>query len=472
MRMEQPQFQLMDEDQLSVELIDAQYNLKKTRGQKNAKSLVILVNGIELAGKGEAVKQLREWVDPRYLRVKADKPQLAGPKQTLWQPYARFIPAEGQIMVLFGNWYSDLLGSAMQAESPLSDAQFDEYLQEMQAFEQDLKNNHVDVIKVWFDLSWKVLQKRLDAMDPSETHWHQLHGLDWRNRKEYDTLQRLRQRFTEDWFIIDGEDEQQRDQQFAQYILSALKHCPDHPARAKGRWKQTKIPEQLKHPSKTQAQPEDYKPELKKLTAKVAKAMRSDSRNVVILFEGMDAAGKGGAIKRIVKKLDPREYEIHTIAAPEKYELSRPYLWRFWTKLQTDDDICIFDRSWYGRVLVERVEGFSSPVEWQRAYAEINRFEQSLVKHQTVIVKIWLAISKEEQAARFKAREDTPHKRFKITEEDWRNRERWDDYLKAAADMFEHTSTEEAPWHIIASDDKHTARVEVLKAILKQLQAE
>ena len=132
MRMEQPQFQLMDEDQLSVELIDAQYNLKKTRGQKNAKSLVILVNGIELAGKGEAVKQLREWVDPRYLRVKADKPQLAGPKQTLWQPYARFIPAEGQIMVLFGNWYSDLLGSAMQAESPLSDAQFDEYLQEMQ----------------------------------------------------------------------------------------------------------------------------------------------------------------------------------------------------------------------------------------------------------------------------------------------------------------------------------------------------
>ncbi len=235
MRMEQPQFQLMDEDQLSVELIDAQYNLKKTRGQKNAKSLVILVNGIELAGKGEAVKQLREWVDPRYLRVKADKPQLAGPKQTLWQPYARFIPAEGQIMVLFGNWYSDLLGSAMQAESPLSDAQFDEYLQEMQAFEQDLKNNHVDVIKVWFDLSWKVLQKRLDAMDPSETHWHQLHGLDWRNRKEYDTLQRLRQRFTEDWFIIDGEDEQQRDQQFAQYIPECLETLSGSSRQSQGK---------------------------------------------------------------------------------------------------------------------------------------------------------------------------------------------------------------------------------------------
>ena len=470
--MAQPQFQLMDEDQLSVELIDAQYDLKKTRGRKNAKSLLILVNGIELAGKGEAVKQLREWVDPRYLRVKADAPQVAGPKQTLWQPYAHFIPAEGQIMVLFGNWYSDLLSSAMHASEPITPAQFDAYLEEMQAFEQDLKNNHVDVVKVWFDLSWKALQKRLDAMDPSDAHWHQLHGLDWRDRKKYDTLQRLRQHFTEDWFIIDGEDEQQRDQQFAQHILGALKDCPNHPASASGRWKQAKIPEQLKQPSETRAKAEDYKPELKKLTVKVAKAMRSDSRNVVILFEGMDAAGKGGAIKRIVKKLDPREYEIHSIAAPEKYELSRPYLWRFWTKLQSDDDICIFDRSWYGRVLVERVEGFASAVEWQRAYAEINRFEQSLVKHQTVVIKLWLAISIDEQAARFKAREETPHKRFKITEEDWRNRERWDDYLKAAADMFEHTSTDYAPWHIIATDDKNTARVEVLKAILKQLQAE
>ncbi|WP_216936626.1 MULTISPECIES: phosphate--AMP phosphotransferase [unclassified Acinetobacter] len=472
MQMEQPQFQLMDEDQLSVELIDAQYDLRKTRGQKNAKSLLVLVNGIELAGKGEAVKQLREWVDPRYLRVKADEPQAVSPKQVFWQPYAQFIPAEGQIVVLFGNWYTDLLNSAMRASNPINDAQFNEYLKEMQDFEQDLKNNYVDVIKVWFNLSWKDLQKRLKVMDPSETHWHQMQGVDWRNRKQYETLQRLRQRFTDDWFIIDSKNEKQRDQQFAQYLLNAMENCPDHPVRATGKWKQAKIPEQLKHPAKTRAKPEDYKPELKKLTAKVAKAMRSDPRNVVILFEGMDAAGKGGAIKRIVKKLDPREYEIYNISAPETYEHSHPYLWRFWTKLQIDDDICIFDRSWYGRVLVERVEGLISAAEWQRAYGEINRFEQSLVKHQTVIVKIWLAISKDEQAVRFKAREETPHKRFKITEEDWRNRARWDDYLKAAADVFERTSTDYAPWHIIATDDKNTARVEVLKAILKQLQAE
>ncbi len=197
--------------------------------------------------------------------------------------------------------------------------------------------------------------------------------------------------------------------------------------------------------------------------------MRMDQRNVVIVFEGMDAAGKGGAIKRLVKKLDPREYEIHTIGAPEKYELRRPYLWRFWTKLQPEDKITIFDRSWYGRVLVERIEELISPAQWQASYAEINRFENDLIEAQTVIIKFWLAISKDEQAERFKAREQTPHKRFKITDEDWRNRERWEDYLQAAADMFEHTSTDQAPWHVIATDDKDSARLQILKTILKQL---
>ena len=211
---------------------------------------------------------------------------------------------------------------------------------------------------------------------------------------------------------------------------------------------------------------------MNKLTKKVADALRYDERKVIVAFEGMDAAGKGGAIKRIVKKLDPREYEIHSIAAPERYELRRPYLWRFWNKLNDGGKITIFDRTWYGRVLVERIEGFASVVEWQRAYNEINRFEENLVDSQTVIVKIWLAISKDEQEVRFKDREQTPHKRFKITEEDWRNRDKWDDYLKAAADMFERTNTDYAPWYVIATDDKNTARIEVLKAILKQLKAD
>ena len=472
MTREQQHTPRIDEDQLSLNLIEAQYALKNSRDQKNAKSVLILVNGIELAGKGESVKQLREWVDPRYLRVKADVPNMFNQNQTFWQPYAASIPAEGQIMVMFGNWYSDLLLTALHISKPLDETLFDGYIEDMRAFELDLKNNHVDVVKVWFDLSWKSLQKRLDNMDASEVHWHKLHGLDWRNKKQYDNVQKLRQRFTDDWTIIDCEDEKARDQQFAQTILRALNHCPAHLTESKTQWKQAPVPALLLHPESTSQPTEDYKKELKKLSLKVAEALRLDDRKAIIVFEGMDAAGKGGAIKRIVKNLDPREYNIHTIAAPEKYELRHPYLWRFWTKLQTNEDITIFDRSWYGRVLVERLEGFASDVEWQRAYDEINRFEQDLLNSQTVVVKLWLAISQDEQEKRFKAREETPHKRFKITPDDWRNREKWDGYLNAAADMLDRTSTGRAPWHIIATDDKYTARLDILKAILKQLRAD
>ncbi|MDH1914785.1 phosphate--AMP phosphotransferase [Acinetobacter junii] len=469
MSTQQPTFELRSEEELSLDLIEAQYALKDSQDKKNAKSVLILVSGIELAGKGEAVKQLREWLDPRYLKVKADAPKLLSADETFWQSYTRFIPAEGQIVVMFGNWYSDLLSTAMHVAKPLDETLFDAYVEQMRSFEHDLQNNNVHVIKVWFDLSWKSLQKRLDQIDASEQNWHKLHGLDWRNKKQYDTLQSLSQRFTDDWYVIDGEDAERRDQCFAQYILQTLQELPVHQTKVTEKWQQVKIPNELLEPSKQVLDKDQYKDELSKLTKKVADALRYDDRKVIVALEGMDAAGKGGAIKRIVKKLDPREYEIHTIGAPERYELRRPYLWRFWNKLNDGEKITIFDRTWYGRVLVERIEEYATTVEWQRAYDEINRFEQSLVDSQTIVVKIWLAISKNEQAVRFKEREETPHKRFKITPEDWRNREKWDDYLDAAADMFERTNTDYAPWYVIATDDKNTARIEVLKAILKQL---
>ncbi|MEK0213249.1 polyphosphate:AMP phosphotransferase [Acinetobacter junii] len=472
MSTQQPTFELRSEEELSLDLIEAQYALKDSQDKKNAKSVLILVSGIELAGKGEAVKQLREWLDPRYLKVKADAPKLLSADETFWQSYTRFIPAEGQIVVMFGNWYSDLLSTAMHVAKPLDEKLFDAYVEQMRSFEHDLQNNNVHVIKVWFDLSWKSLQKRLDQIDASEQHWHKLHGLDWRNKKQYDTLQSLSQRFTDDWYVIDGEDAERRDQCFAQYILQTLQELPVHQTKVTEKWQQAKVPNELLEPSKQVLDKDQYKDELSKLTKKVADALRYDDRKVIVALEGMDAAGKGGAIKRIVKKLDPREYEIHTIGAPERYELRRPYLWRFWNKLNDGEKITIFDRTWYGRVLVERIEEYATTVEWQRAYDEINRFEQSLVDSQTIVVKIWLAISKDEQAVRFKEREETPHKRFKITPEDWRNREKWDDYLDAAADMFERTNTDYAPWYVIATDDKNTARIEVLKAILKQLKAD
>lgn len=467
----QTELKIATAEDLSLQLIEAQYALKDSKTKKNAKSLVILVSGIELAGKGESVKQLREWVDPRYLRVKADPPHLIDPHVPFWQPYSRFIPAEGQMIVLFGNWYSDLLATALHVSKPFDDSMFEAYVAQMQAFEQDLKNNHVDVIKVWFDLSWKSLQKRLDKMDESEQRWHKLHGLDWRSKKQYDNLQRMRQRFTDDWCIIDCEHAEQRDQYFAELVLKQLQHLPTHPLKVRSKWHQADTPEALLTLDAQVMQKDQYKTELKKLTKKVANALRTQGRKTVIVFEGMDAAGKGGAIKRIVKKLDPREYGIYNISAPEKYELARPYLWRFWTKLLDDETISIFDRSWYGRVLVERVEGFASDAQWRRAYQEINRFEKDLVETNTVVVKFWLVISKDEQEKRFQAREETPHKRFKITAEDWRNRGRWDEYVSAASDMLHRTDTDYAPWHVIATNDKYSARIQILKALLKQLKA-
>jgi polyphosphate kinase 2 (PPK2 family) len=186
---------------------------------------------------------------------------------------------------------------------------------------------------------------------------------------------------------------------------------------------------------------------------------------VVITFEGIDASGKGGAIKRIIAKLDPRGYEVHPIGPPDPHELQYQYLRRFWVQLPAYGRIGIFDRSWYGRVLVERVEGFCSETDWKRAYHEINEFERALHRAGTVVVKCWLHISKAEQLRRFKARQHDDAKRYKITEDDWRNREKWDAYRQAVHDMITQTSTSYAPWTVVEADDKDWARVKVMRTV-------
>lgn len=461
--------QFDDCSQLSLALIEAQYRLRKA--QNPAKSILILVAGIETAGKGEAVKQLREWIDPRYLRVKSHAPQLIQPNQPSWLRYTPDLPATGQITIMFGAWYTDLFATALHTTHPFNQYDFQHYLKKIQQFENDLMQNNVHIIKVWFDLSWKKLQKRLLKIDPSERILHALYGIDWQNKHQYQALQNLRHYLQQDWLIIDG-NHAQRNQYFAEYVLKALQE-PIENKKTHHHYKAQTIPSILQIPQAkiehSDEQIQHYKKQIKQLSRQVAHLLRQ--RQVIIVLEGMDAAGKGGAIKRIIKKLDPREYDIHSIAAPEAYELRRPYLWRFWTKLASGRNIQIFDRSWYGRVLVERIEHFATDDEWQRAYAEINRFEQDLYQHQITVIKFWLAISNKEQLYRFEQREQTPHKRFKITDEDWRNRAKWQDYLQASADMLHYTHHKFAPWHIIATDDKYTARIEVLKCIIQQLKS-
>lgn len=218
---------------------------------------------------------------------------------------------------------------------------------------------------------------------------------------------------------------------------------------------------------------EEYKRELRHLQKKLNALHYRLYRKkipVVIAYEGWDAAGKGGNIKRIAGALDPRGYEVHPIASPEPHEKARHYLWRFWTRLPKTGHIAIFDRTWYGRVMVERLEGFCSTNDWQRAYNEINEFEKELSQWGAVIIKFWVQIDKDTQLERFTERQNTPEKQWKITDEDWRNRDKWDQYEDAVNEMLQKTSTEYAPWHILESVDKKYARIKALKIVIAELE--
>ncbi len=483
-------------ESLRLALIEAQYALRDTKDKPRGRGVVILVSGIEMAGKGEALSQLRTWADPRLFKVRARYP--VEPTAPLWRQDAAFLPEKGEVVILFGNWYGDLIKAHMayqqhkaqkgdskkktdktdelRAERQwVTGARFQRELEHLHAFEADLRTQGITVCKCWFDLSWESLQKRLDKVNKSEHRWLNLHGLDWRDKAQYDAIQALRPDLGHDWIMIDGEDAGKRDLQFGHVVLNALKAPRKASPTAARRWSLAEIPAMLHLPDRSEMEKETYKARLKAAQAQFARLIRTrGARSLILVFEGMDAAGKGGAISRVVAPLDPREYQVHPIAAPEVHELRHPYLWRFWSRLPTmvhdAGGVTVFDRSWYGRVLVERIEGLTRAGEWQSAYEEINRFERDLISGGTIIVKFWLAISYDEQERRFALRQETPHKRFKITTEDWRNRKHWGEYLQAAADMFVHTDTEHAPWQIVATDDKYTARITILEALNRHLE--
>ena len=467
----------MDNQQLSLDLIEAQYNLKNSIKNKDSKSLLIVIGGIELTKKNQSIKKLSELMDPRYLKIKAEIPNKIQPNKIIWQPYVNDIPKNGQIMVLYSNWYTDLLASTILEDGKISKNEFKKRLEDIYVFEDYLKNNNVDIIKVWFDVSWEKVKQRTQKIDFSKfiqrvPHlvWDDVPLNKWKTKTLYNQIQILRQGFTQDWVMIDSENDLERNLQFSQLILAHLKQAPIEPKNT-STYQPAPILPALTQIQKSEISQDEYKKIIKQLEKKIADALRYSSHNVILVFEGMDAAGKGSSIKRIIKFMGLHEYNIHSISAPENFERLRPYLWRFWNKHSNNGALNIFDRSWYGRVLVERVEDLISPTQWQNAYAEINQYEKQLSDTNTIVIKFWLAISKEEQLHRFNQRKNTPQKSFKLTEEDWRNREKWDAYLQAASDMFKYTSTDLAPWHIIANDRKYAARIEILQIILKNVQA-
>ena len=521
----------LDKDALRLSLVTAQYALRATRQQSpptlnKPTGLLVLVNGMEQAGKGTAVKQLREWVDPRLLKVEATIGYPPLSYQPLWQAHTEALPRHGDVMVYFGNWYADLLYNIMRmtisdlsndnepltnpAKTALPIAKWEDYLQQqltvLQAYEDDLAANHTKLLKCWFHVDAETLKKRLEdnKKDPDF-----LYQIDWSDPNVLAQFNQVAATLLEqqaDWIIIDGSDKAQAATQFCHEVLHAMQkalessievnreestsykkskknkssgtHTLDDKTTEGSRgFKAVAIPEILSNIDNSAKDKEEYQKQLEAKQSRLAELLRArQGRHVVFAFEGMDAAGKGGAIKRLVAPLDPREYQVYNIGAPMLYELQHPYLWRFWTKLpneQTDriSRIAIFDRTWYGRVLVERVESLASDDAWQRAYNEINRFESDLSKAGTLVIKYWLAIDKKEQLKRFESRKETPHKQFKLTDEDWRNRDKWSDYVQSAADMLARTDTEATPWCIVATNDKRQARLRVLDHAIEQLSA-
>ena len=502
----------MDKDALRLALVTAQFALRATRQQtpptiNRPTGLLVLVNGMEQAGKGTAVTQLRQWVDPRLLKVEATVGDCPLEHQPIWQAHTKALPRHGDVMVYFGNWYADLLYNVMRMATldnedsepkesgdrnnkklknkALPIAQWQDYLQKeltkLQAFEQDLAANQTKLLKCWFHVDIETLQARLND-DKSDPEF--LYQIDWKSKKVVDTFNEVATAFLrqqDDWIIINGDDKSQAATHFCHEVLQAMQtalassKAESENIKKVAKFEPVKIPKTLINIDDTEIDKSDYHEALAEKQARLAELLRTrQGRHVVFAFEGMDAAGKGGAIKRLVAPLDPREYQIYNIGAPMLYELQHPYLWRFWTKLpneQTDriSRIAIFDRTWYGRVLVERIEGFATDGEWQRAYAEINRFEADLVAAGTIVIKYWLAIDKKEQLKRFEAREETPHKQFKLTDDDWRNRDKWLDYVQSAADMLARTHTDDAPWCVIATNEKRQARLDVLDHAIQQL---
>lgn len=453
--------------------------------------VIILVSGVDGAGKGSTVNLLNEWLDPRYVRTDAfGKPTEEERQRPRFWRFWRALPAQGHMGIYVGSWYSDPLADHVYGET--SAAELDEELVRINTFERELVTDGALIIKVWLHLSKESQAKRLRKLEKSpDTAWR-VTKRDHKHLKLYDQFRPvaehvLRVTSTGDstWTIVEGTDARYRGLTVGQIILDRLKErlsCKASEAPIVGTGFRSIKPPVSGAPvtvlntldMSLAYEPKQYKQLLEKQQGRLNKLARKavqEGVSSVIVLEGWDAAGKGGVIRRMVPAMDARHYHIIPIAAPTDEEKAHHYLWRFWRHISRAGDVTIYDRSWYGRVLVERVEGFATTDEWMRAYAEINDFEAQLVEHGIVLTKFWVHITNEEQLSRFKAREETPFKRHKITEEDYRNREKWGLYEHAVNDMVERTSTEYAPWVLVEGNDKRFARIKILQVLCDRLEA-
>lgn len=463
-------------DELRAALLDAQVELYKNRKIP----VLVLISGQDGAGKGETINTLYEWMDPRYLSTLAfaEPSDEERDRPSMWR-YWRALPPRGRIGIFAGSWYSDPINHRIQGK--ISKSQLEARLAQFNRFENMLVNEGALVLKFWMHLTRDGQKQRLRELEKDpHTAWR-VTKESWDRVKTYDQLQevaghvlRVTNTPWSPWIIVEGTDDRYRSLTVGQTLLAAMRHklaegdqqdspvAPPIQVNVDGRTVLSELNLQLTLDKKP------YETQLAYWQSKLAELMRDprmQQRSVVCAFEGADAAGKGGAIRRIAAALDARQYHVIPVAAPTEEERAQPYLWRFWRHMPRRGRVVMFDRTWYGRVLVERVEGFCSESDWLRAYSEINDFEHELCEAGAIVVKFWLQVSQEEQLKRFQEREKIAFKRFKITEEDWRNREKWHTYQVAICDMIERTSTGTAPWTLVEANDKNYARVKILRTL-------
>ncbi len=466
---------------LRVALLEAQFDLAKAANFP----VIILIGGVDGAGRGETVNLLNEWMDPRYIQSHGmGNPSDEELERPLMWRFWRALPPKGKVGIFFGSWYTWAILNRVFGKT--KNADLDQSMERNVRFEKMLNNEGALILKFWLHLSKDKQEKRLKAMEKNpKTRWR-VTERDWMHFKMYDKFRKVSERVMRQtstaeapWMIVEGEDERYRSLTVGKVILEALRKRLDATEESHKVHAPPLLPSiDNLHILKTldlnqKLQKKKYDLDLEKYQGKLNLLTRNPKFKeitVIVVFEGNDAAGKGGSIRRITGALDARQYQVTPIAAPTEEERAQPYLWRFWRHVPRRGRVSVFDRSWYGRVLVERVEGFCSNVDWMRAYSEINDFEEQLVRNNTVVVKFWLSISKEEQLRRFEERQKTGFKHFKITDEDWRNREKWEDYEMAVCDMVDRTSSEISPWNLVEANDKNFARIKILKTLCERIE--
>ena len=450
--------------------------------------VLIIFEGWSAAGKGSRISSLIRYLDPRGFEVfttqKTTEDERLRPY--MWR-YWQMLPANGRIHIFDRSWYQSLMSGFKKKEAKLAAP-----MNDIKSFEKTLVDNGAVLVKLFLHVSKKEQEKRLAALaeDP-DTMWR-VRKSDIKQNRRYEKIQQRYERILNEtnhnaahWTIIEADDSRFADIKAYRTVLAAMEQAvqtkrKNDASKGGGAGNDITLPvitggSRLEDVDLNQViSREDYSVRLKSAQnelTRIHNAMYKQRLPAAMVFEGWDAAGKGGAIKRTVAPLDPRGYKVAPYGAPNDIENAHHYLWRFWNEVPKAGHLTVFDRSWYGRVMVERVEGFCTPADWKRAYSEINEFEKQLVDSGIVLLKFWLHINPDEQLRRFELRTNTPAKEWKITDEDWRNRDKWDLYLEAVDEMLSRTSTDYAPWTIVEAVDKPFARIKVVETVKDRLES-